>query len=82
MLDFEFRLRWGRVVYIGILGAIIGYWFSIPAGFICLLGILDIKFEKGLFNFGEEETEVEVNRSSETFGPDSGTTTRSGTQEI
>lgn len=72
MLDFEFKWRWGRVIWITALAAAIGYWTKHPAAGICLLGIIDIKFEDGLFSFGKDEVEEEVeDRSGETFGPGS-----------
>lgn len=71
MLDFDFKWRWGRVLYIGALATAIGYFFSIWPALICALAIIDIKFEDGLFTFWKDEVEDE---SNETFGP-----THSGT---
>lgn len=70
MIDFEFKFRWLRALYITALAVIIYFvagW--IPAG-ICMLAIFDIIIDKSFFN-PEEELDLDDNPdiSDRDFGP-------------
>lgn len=71
MLDFKFSFRWGRVIYVAALAAAIAYWYEIVPALICLLAVLDVRFESGLFDSDEDVDIVTDEGMDDThFGPE------------
>ena len=70
MLDFKINFRWMRTIYVCILAGIIGYWFGIIPALICLLAIIDIRFDDDVFTPNDSgDTPTSNNKR---FGPGTG----------
>lgn len=75
MLDFDFNFRWFRTLYIVVLAAFIFFVAGWLPAAICLLAVVDITFDKNVFenaeNDGGQLNIVSGTNPDSEYGPDS-----------
>jgi hypothetical protein len=74
MIDFDFKFRWFRLLYVGVISATIFFFYGwIPAA-LCMLTVIDINFDEDLFKVesSDEDDLVDLlNEDDRGYGPNS-----------